>query len=618
MQKFLGRFIGLVFFWLLFFAFNRLLFLLYYQHLINADGIRISEAAAVFRHAIQLDMSTAAYLLFLPFILGCIQLFKKADFLNTIMAIYHFAVILLYSIINAAELGLYGEWKTKLSYKALAYLRQPAEIFNTVSTLEFLLLIGLVAGQTALFYFLYNKFFKHNGKINARPVFKIGAAAFGAALLFIAARGGWMAIPVSISSVYFSQHQLLNAAAVNPLYNISVNLLNTRSFSKENIFKTMPDDVAMQIVQRLHTVPVDTTISILNSKTPNLVVILLESWSADLIESLGGEAGITPNFKELEKEGLLFTNFYASANRSQQAMGSLYGGLPGIPITTITNHPEKYHALPSLSVDLKNEGYFSSFYFGGQLNYGNILSYLIHNKIDKIVEGKDLPKTMLRGKLGVHDGILLPYFAAELDHHPEPFFSTVFTLSSHAPYDFPMEHHIQWPTIEKAHVNSAYYADSALGNFFEIARTKKWFDNTLFIIVADHSKSTYRNHPLESFEYHRIPLLLLGPVLKDAYKGQQANILSGNTDLPATLLHQLGLPSLEYRWSKNLFNPYSQQFAFFELNEGLGWMRPEGYFVWDKFADRYYKKNITEDKKDEIILEGKAYLQVLFEEFINY
>jgi phosphoglycerol transferase MdoB-like AlkP superfamily enzyme len=348
------------------------------------------------------------------------------------------------------------------------------------------------------------------------------------------------------------------------------------------------------------------------------VVLLLESWSADLIESLGGEAGITPNFRALEKEGLLFNNFYANANRSQQAMSSLYGGLPGIPITTITNHPEKYAALPSLSRDLKQIGYQSAFYFGGQLNYGNILSYLIHNEIDKIVEGKDLPTDMPRGKLGVHDGVLLPWVSNAMSALQQPFFSTIFTLSSHAPYDYPMEHMIHWPEVEKPYVNGAFYTDQALGAFFEAAKETDWYGQTLFIIMADHSKNTYRNHPLASFEYHRIPLLFFGPALKNEFRGIHYERIAGNTDLPASLLQQLNMSADAYFGSKNLFNPYSPEFAFFELNEGLGWKTPQGHFVWDKFADHYFQKQLPEAEEARMLKEGKAYLQVLFGDFIAY
>lgn len=156
-----------------------------------------------------------------------------------------------------------------------------------------------------------------------------------------------------------------------------------------------------------------------------------------MIESLGGDPSITPNFREMEAEGLLFTNFYASANRSQQAIASIYGGLPGLPVTTITNHPEKYHALPSLIKPLDSIGYYSSFYFGGELYYGNILSYLRYNKFDKIVEAKDIHENFKRGKLGIHDTDMLPWYVHELSKHPRPFFSTVFTVSTHSPYDYP-------------------------------------------------------------------------------------------------------------------------------------------------------------------------------------
>lgn len=535
------------------------------------------------------------------------------------MNIYTLVVLILYSLLASAELGLYAEWKTKLSYKALAYLKNPSEIFNSISTVEFSLLLFLWVLTFGTAFWVYLKFFSPGKRsrpdLGLKPVF---AALISLPVLFFGARGGLSAIPVSTSSAYFSKHNILNLTAVNPLYNMGVNLLNTMSFDKENIFKTMPENEAITIVKKLHLVEKDTTISILKTSKPNIVIVLLESFSADLIESLGGELGITPHFRELEKDGLLFTNFYASANRSQQAMGSIYAGLPGIPITTITNHPEKYAALPSFAKDLKKEGYFTGFYFGGQLNYGNILSYLIYNELDIIVEGKDLPSQMIRGKLGVHDGVLLPYFADELSKHTEPFFSVVFTLSSHAPYDFPMEHSIQWPVLEKEFVNSAHYTDKALGAFFDKVKKTSWFENTLFVIMADHSKNTYRNHPLESFEYHKIPLLLYGPALKDSLLGTTFDLICGNTDFTTTFLKQLGMNADAYLWSKDVFNPHYKPFAFFELNEGLGWKRPEGHFVWDKFADRYHQKQLPSEKEAEILLEGKAYLQVLFGEFLEY
>lgn len=611
--------VRLTVFWMLFFALLRAVFVVYYSEMIRLEDIGMAEVSQLFVHSWLLDLSTASYLILVSLILLAVFYTTSRPLFNQMNRFYIGFIIVLYALIASAELGLYAEWKTKLSAKALAYLTNPSEIFHTVSLSEILLLALLWALQAAAGFGLYFFIVKRKPEAPQRPTIKpLFAALIWLPIFFIGARGGLSAIPVSVSSVYFSKHNMLNLTAVNPLYNISFNLLNANRLKGENLFISMPEAEAIQTVRALHEVRKDTTISILKTHRPNVVVLLLESFSADLIESLGGEPGITPFFHSLEKEGLLFTQFYASANRSQQAMSAIYAGLPGIPITTITDHPDKYASLPSLTKDLREVGYQSAFYFGGQLNYGNILSYLMYNEIDVVVEGKDLPKTMPRGRLGVHDGVLLPYAATELSQMQQPFFATIFTLSSHAPYDYPMEQLIQWPKVEKEFVNGAYYTDQSIGSFFEEARKTSWYSNTLFVIMADHSKNSYRNHPLESFEYHKIPLLLLGPALKDSLKGTTYDRIAGNTDVTSTLLQQLGLPTKNYPWSKNLFNPHYQPFAYFELNEGLGWKRPEGYFVWNKEADRFYQKEIPDSLQASILRDGKAYLQVLYEDFMKY
>ena len=517
------------------------------------------------------------------------------------------------------ETGLYSEWKTKLSYKALAYLRNPDEVFNSVSNSVFILLVATWISISVVLFWVYKRWFKFGFPVlKGKSLALLWHLPIWLVLIFLGIRGGLREIPITTSAAYFSGHNILNIVAVNPAYNLLVSTLDAQSFNKENLFKSMPNDVARQLVDELHQTDCDSTVSIIKIAKPNIVVILLESWSADLIESLGGEPGITPNFKNLEKDGLLFTNFYASANRSQQAIGSLFAGMPGLPITTITNHPEKYGSLPSMIRHLNDEAYHTSFYFGGQLIYGNILSYLIYNEFDLIVEGKDMPDNFPRGKLGVHDSYVLPWYANQLNALPEPFFSTVFTLSSHSPYDFPMDHMIQWPKLEKDFINSAHYTDQELGNFFRLAMQQPWYEQTLFLVLADHSHNTYRNHPIETFEYRKIPLLITGPVLNDSLRGMQFDLISGNTDVPATIMAQLGMDYQEFFWSKNLMNKCYRPFAYFETNEGLGFKTPDGHFVWNKKLDVYYQKALPREKEEQVVNQGKAYLQVWFEEFLGY
>ncbi len=618
MKNYTYTLIRLLIFWMVYFQLLRLVFVGFYAKSIRAGEIETGELLQVFIQSLKLDFSTASYIGLISMLLYFVSIIVQRQLLFKLVQFFNTSIIIIYALTVSAEIGLYAEWKTKLSAKALSYLRQPGEVFQTAGVSQFMLLTALWLLLTLSGVWLYRKYFRPEANAFGKSKRDALAVIWLIPVLFFGVRGGFSAIPVSVSSAYFSRHAILNAAAVNPLYNIAFSMLNAGKLEKENVFKTMPEEQARKIVSELHQIQKDTTVRIFEIDKPNIVVLLLESWSADLIESLGGEPGITPNFHLLEKEGLLFTRFYANANRSQQAMGSLFGGIPGIPFTTITDHPDKYAALPSLSKILKKYNYQSAFYFGGQLNYGNILSYLISNDLDVIEEGKDLPQSFERGRLGVHDGDFLPYVATRLKLLQEPFFATAFTLSSHAPYDFPMEHVIDWPLMEKPFVNGAHYTDRALALFFELARKQEWYQRTIFLIMADHSKNSYRNHPLESFEYHHIPLLIYGEPLKQEWKGKTYARIAGNTDVPATLLHQLGIDAADFFWSKNLLNPYYKPFAYFELNEGLGWKRDEGYFVWDKFSNRFYQEQLPEADAERFLLEGQAYLQVLYDDFLAY
>jgi phosphoglycerol transferase MdoB-like AlkP superfamily enzyme len=163
-----------------------------------------------------------------------------------------------------------------------------------------------------------------------------------------------------------------------------------------------------------------------------------------------------------------------------------------------------------------------------------------------------------------------------------------------------------------------HYTDKQLGDFFNQAKKKEWYKNTLFIVLADHSHMTHKNYYPESFNYRHIPMLMLGGALKDSLHGKTNDRLCGNADITSTLLKQLNLPDHNFYWSKNIFNPYSPQFAFFELNYGFGWMRPYGRLETDIRGPVDYFTDIPKDSLPNARKEGQAYVQVLLQEFISY
>jgi len=606
-----------------FFFILRLIFVLYHINLITADKIPAGEVLLSFWYALRLDTATSGYILIIPALFIFLQGLFKANWLNKLNFGYVLIIVLAYALITAVELGSFAEWKYKLNTGAFMGMNNTKEGIESLSAMHFILLILFLIIITGSSMWLYIRFFYLKITEKAKQIiYPFIFLVIAVPSLFVMLRGGFNDISISESSAFYSNKSILNWFAVNSGYHLAVNYMESSRYKKSNNYKFYPEDQAEQTVKKILEVKKDSTIRIFKNEEPNIVILLMESWSADLIESLGGKPGITPEFAALEKDGLLFTHMYSTGNRSHEGLASILGGHPALPYTTFTANPTKFDGLPSMVRLLNNEGYHASFYYGGQLNYGNIRAYLHYHQFEKIVEESDIDPSIPRGRLGVHDEFMYQRQIDDLKTMKEPFFSVLFTLSSHSPYDYPMEPVIDWAGNENKFINSAYYADKCLGDYFRMARQQPWYDNTVFIIIADHSHNSYYNWPLETFEYHKIPLLILGNALKDKYKGTQNPRIADNSSLPKTILKQLGLAAGDFKWGSDLLNPYSPEFAYATFNDGYMWKTPEGEVSYSMIWSHYYSKKFPEGTQrariDEFIKEGKSYVQVLFREFLDH
>jgi len=606
-------------FWLLIFASGRIFFLIYYHGIIAHSHIKFTEIAGLFFHALQLDVATFCYIASLFLFLYVIESITKWRAINQIVKYLNFLLIGIYFLIVAGETGLYDEWHTKLNMKALAYLKHPAEVIASAQTLTLVIMIlfWLVSVFTACW--LYNKFiFQASTKQSSPKAWKaVITYIVLQPILIIGSRGGIQQIPINQSQSYFSKHAILNHAAVNPAFNLYISWFENRQFKDRNPFIYMDQAEARHIVDSLFAKPTTNGMDILTIYKPNIVMLILESWSADLIESLGGEPGITPEFRKLEMEGILFTQAYAGGKRSEQGLAAIFSGFPPHPYTSITVQPDKYQHLPSIVKKINAQGYHSSFYFGGQLIYGNIKSYIIFNQFDRIKEIYDFKLPNVKGKLGIHDEYTLNELLHDLAVEPAPFFSALFTLSSHSPYDQPMEEKLFWGDNERNYINSAYYTDWCLGKFFEQARHQIWYPNTLFILVADHSHNSYRNWHPNSFEYNRIPILFYGDVIREDLRGTQIDWLVSQTDLGTTLLEILKISTHEFYWGRNMFHSSFHEFTYLTFDYGVGWKVPEGEYIWDDHLKIPFKMTIPGEIHLKHEKNAKAFLQVLFDEYLN-
>jgi phosphoglycerol transferase MdoB-like AlkP superfamily enzyme len=618
MKEILRSFGKQLLFWFLFFALSRIIFILYYhKYLADIDLISI---IAIFPHGLKLDISTLCYIMAIPFLLLTVQTWIHRNWMNKFLLIYHAVIIFIFSLIITAELGIFDEWQTKLSVKALRYLSHPSEVFNSAATGTFFLLILILMAQCIGGFIAYKKWFWHKIKKSARNIyFTVAFFVVTLSLMIIGFRGGVGEVPINQSDAYFSKHNILNLVAVNSGWNMLQSISQNFSSLNKNPFIYYKSNEAAEIVKNILHLPKDTTIKVLKVKKPNIVLIIFEGWSADLIESYGGHKGITPCFKELEKGGILFKNIYASGTRSEQGMSNIFGGFPSHPLSIITRQPDKFIKLPSLTKTLAAQGYHSSFFFGGQLAYGNMKGYIYSNNFDKIVDEPDFKSSIPRGKLGIHDEYMYRELMSALNNEKKPFFSALFTVSTHSPYDIPnFKENIKWPALEKEYVNAAYYADSCLGDFIAKAKKQPWFANTLFIMVSDHGHSSYKPWDYWTKEYQRIPMLFYGAVIKDSLKGTCCEKYGSQVDIAATLLHQLGMKSDKFRWSKDLLNPYTHNYAYYSYEVGLGWVCPEGYFSYEHNLNKFFEEKLPKTKKDSIEKAGKAYLQEVYKEYWNY
>lgn len=604
-------------FWILFFNLSRLLFLTYYLNIIRVEKINLLEFLSVFPNSLKLDVATACYFMIFPFLLLCIQLFYNPKWLNIVNKLYASILIVGYSLSSVGEMGIYAEWKTKLTYKVIKYMSRPDEIYNSAETSIFFILVVIFLLLSTTGIYCYLRFFYRNPeKANSHPLHFLAFFLITPGLFFIGLRGGVQQIPINQSESYFSDHNILNVAAVNNGFNLYISIFENLANFGHNPYTFMDAAKASSVMANIYHTPVDTTFRVLTTDRPNIVLLILESWSADLIESLGGEPGITPEFKKLQANGILFDQIYASGARSEQGMASIFSGFPAHPVSSITVQPDKIVKLPSIVKDLQSIGYSTAFYFGGQLIYGNIKSYIIFNGFDKIMEGADFPTTIPQGKLGIHDQFTLEYMLHDIDAMKQPFFTALFTLSTHSPWDQPFEKPLKWGDNEREYLNAAFYTDHCLGQFFDKASKMPWFDNTLFILVADHSHNSYRNWHPHSREYRKIPMLFYGNVIKEELKGKTWHVMGNQHDIAASLLSQVNLPSSDFPYSKNLFNPYVKDFAYYSTEDGVGWISPKGYFTYEKSSNFYYWWSDT-NLNDSARQEGFAYLQTVFSDYMN-
>jgi len=609
MKKRVLLFFAYFLFWFLFFVVCKAFFLIYHFHL--TKELSIADIFKVFLYGSRMDLSMTGYLMFLPGLLFIATSYFEGKIIAIILNSYTIIILFAISFLVIADLELYRNWGFRLDTTPLMYLNSPKEASASMNKLVVILLIIFWMIFYASTLYLYFRYIGRKLKTLKRSNWKTSLLfLILTQLLFLPIRGGLKMAPMNIGFVYFHHTNVFaNHAAVNVIWNVMYSITEYNNVKAYNYFDTSKAERMFNDIYAAR----GQTHKLLNTNKPNIIVMIMEGFTSKIIEPLEGVKGVTPRFTELCHEGILFNNFYATAERTEKGIISVLSGYPGHPLRTIVNYSKKTETLPFLNFDLQKQGYYGEFVYGSDIDFANFHSYLINAKYDKIISRADFKKSECDSKWGAHDHYVLNRLFEECNSVREPFFMAFDALSSHEPFNVPMRTVIPGKDEEHLFLNSCYYSDSALGDFIKKAKTTHWWKNTLVVIVSDHGNRLPGNTPgYEPLKFH-IPMLWIGGAV--AKHDTIISTYCSQADVALTILHQIGLDNKKYKFSQDILSSAAPGFAFCVFPDYFG------YFTKDKklmFDNQLGKPVIKMGNIDQSFIDtGKAYLQVLTNDFKN-
>lgn len=603
-------------FWILLFNFQRLIFSIFHYD-IWTEGI---DFLGVFLYSFRLDLSAASYLTVILSLFALVQFNFQNKITKLVYSIVFWTLVFISTFIHASESIAYFEWNHKLSTRVFTHLSNPDEIVRTASfkmIFGFLIITLIELSFASLMYNRFQFFSKIKVDLNtiSSRIKLFSSFLITLPILFLFMRGGLQQIPINIDAAYYSKNQKLNDVSVNSTYFFGNSFLLHFQKKHERLVPEIDENLAKKTVAELYDYDKNHTNIFLENRNPNIVFIILESWTANAIGCLSSQKKATPNFDDLAKEGVLFTNIYAVNTTSEIGNTAILSGFPGIPEVAISLYPEKHRKLKSINQILRKDGYVSSYLFGGDLKYGNIQGFIAEHGFDEVLDEKDFPKNLPHGKLSYHDEDLFHFFLNRIYRSRHPFMHCVFTGSTHAPYDYP-DKVKKFSGIEADFMNAIFYSDKCLGDFFKKAKKQSWYKNTLFVLVADHSHGSAEIPYPDQNQFFKIPLLFFGEPIKKSFRGKRIDIIGSQTDIVSTLLHQMSYPTNEFPFSKDLMSPNAKPFAFHAMVGGYGFVDENGSFLYH-FDQKNFLFNSFSREKQKLAKQKSDALYVKYYEYFK-
>jgi len=505
---------------------------------------------------LRVDIIQLGLLVIIPLLLAPLFFHRKAwSWWRRFTFFWVVASIMLLVFMEAATPGFIGEYDSRPNRLFVEYLKYPAEVVPMLWN-GFRIHVFGALGMLALTIWAALRFMRP-WQNQARPASNWKhwlTLPFVVLLVVFSVRSTADHRPANPAMFALTSDSMVNTLIMNSTWSVFHAIYNLKHEAKSSeIYGEMSEEEAMQQVRLMREILQDQrpligdsnlptltrqTATVRRDKPLNLVIILQESLGATFVESLGG-APVTPELEKLKTQGWWFENLYATGTRSVRGIESVVTGFAPTPAQSVVKLSLSQDHFFTLASLFKSKGYLSEFIYGGEGHFDNMRNFFINNDFDQVVDKNDYANPVFTGSWGVSDEDLFNKTHEQLMQHHEsgqPFFTLVFTSTNHSPFEFP-DGRIELHEEPKATENNAVkYADYAMGQFFRQAQSSPYWQDTVFLVVADHDIRV-RGDDLVPVKHFHIPGLILGADIQP----RVIKSVASQIDLPTTLISLMGV-----------------------------------------------------------------------------
>jgi len=474
---------------------------------------------------------------------------------DPVLAVWLSALAIFLVFMELSTPSFINEYDTRPDRIFVEYLKYPAEIFSTLLKAYTLQLVIV----TIVMFFSVRLIWRHFSSFAAAPsgIKRSHALILLPLLIILLIIGGRSSLqhrPANPSLFAFSTDNMVNKLPLSSTYSVLFAIYNLKhEQSSSEVYGEMPPTEIVERVRNTMAVEaeafVDSDMPTLHRQVAtmkrdrplNLVIVLEESLGAGFVESLGG-LPVTPNLVRLSREGIWFKRMYATGTRSVRGIESVVTGFPPTPARSIVKLEGSQRNFFTIADLLGQRGYHTEFIYGGESHFDNMRGFFLGNGFQSIIDERDYPNPKFVSSWGASDEDLFDKALERYDQlhdNGAPFFSLIFTSSNHSPFEVPENTIELYDEGERTVNNAVKYADYALGRFFDALKEKKYYQDTVFLIVADHDTRAHGATLIPINKFH-IPALIIAPGI-EPFEYEE---ITSQLDIPPTLLSLMGIDSI--------------------------------------------------------------------------